>query len=125
MWTAIIGGLIIGLLVKGWFGIFILPVSVALYQCVALFFLIKQKRISLSQTKGFTNPYAEIHYKLYASSRTKWADSLKIYVIQFFWTYTSTTLVAFGIALIMKFAVAFSLALVQPVAAIIPVTVNV
>lgn len=100
MWTAIIGGLIIGLQVKGWFGIFILPVAVALYQCVALFFLIKQKRISLSQIKGFTNPIAEVHNNLYVRSWTKWAESLKIYVVQFFWTYISTTVVAFGIALV-------------------------
>lgn len=106
MGTAIFGGVIIGLFIKGWLGIFILPVIVAFYQCLALFFIIKQKKICLSQTIGISNPYAEVHYNQYASSWTKWVDSLKKYVIQFCWTYTSTLVVALVFTLI-KYLVGF------------------
>lgn len=106
MGSAIFGGIIIGLSVKGWLGIFILPVAVAFYQCVSLYFLVKQKRINISQIKGFTNPYAEFHYNLDASAWTKWVDWVKIYLIQFLGTYTRTILVALVIVLI-KYLVGF------------------
>lgn len=94
MRTAFLGGIIIGTFIVGWLGVFVLPVFVAIYQCIALFFLIKRKRINLSQMKEFSNPIAEIKYNLHASSWTKWIDSMKIYAIQFVWTYTRTTIFA-------------------------------
>lgn len=76
MGTALLGGLLIGFFVVGWLGVFVLPVVVAIYQCIALFFLIKRKGIN-SQDKIDYNP-------------------MKKYMFQFSWTYITTT--AFAIA---------------------------
>lgn len=90
MANALLGGVIIGYFVIGWLGVFILPVFVAIYQCIALFNLKRKGRI----ISEFVNPYAEIHYNLYTSQWSKWIDSIKIYLIQFAWTYITTAVVA-------------------------------
>lgn len=77
MATALIGGLIIGFFIKGWVGVFIMPVVVTIYQCVTLFFLMKRKGIIQKRT----------------------------FVIQFGWTYLTTT----GFAVVAHFIKIFVL----------------
>jgi len=80
MLNALLGGLIIGFFVKGWMGVFVLPVFVAIFQCIE-FFVKKRKSINVSE---FTNPYTEAHYNLYTSSWEKFIDSIMIYIVHFF-----------------------------------------
>lgn len=92
MRTALIGGIITGLFIKGgWIGVFSFPVVVAIYQCIELFIMKGRNPVYL---KKFTSPYAKIRYDIEASPWTKFIDSKKIYLSQFIWTYSTTTIVA-------------------------------
>lgn len=37
MGTAIIGGIVIGIFIKGWIGIFVLPVFIGMYYCIKMY----------------------------------------------------------------------------------------
>lgn len=89
MGNALLGGIIIGFFVKGWLGVFILPVIVAIYQSIALFFQIK--RMESSKVTALSRLYSEINFNTNESSGINWFDSMRIYAIQLGWTYITTT----------------------------------
>jgi hypothetical protein len=97
MGNALLGGILIGLFVKGWLGVFILPVIVAIYQCIALFFQIK--RMDSSKVKGLSKLYSKINFNTNKSLGIIWFDSMRIYAIQFGWTYITST----GFAVVAHF----------------------
>ncbi len=81
MRNALLGGIIIGILIKGWLGVFVLPVFVALFQCVELFFLLRK------QNKVFALVDKEI--KRYFD-----VNNIRTFAVQFFWSYITTTVFA-------------------------------
>lgn len=99
MKTAVLGGIVIGVFVVNWLGVFVLPIAVAIYQCIALLFLMTWRGVDPLSLKKFRSPYSELLYHNNASSRTRFIDRSMIFVIQFGWTYITTT----AIAVIVRF----------------------
>lgn len=91
MGNALFGGILIGVFVKGWLGVFVLPVFVAIYQCISLFYLVKRNGFN---RKKFKSDYEEFQQKYNGISIEKFSGSGNIYIIQFGWTYITTTLFA-------------------------------
>ncbi len=54
MRNALLGGKLIGMFVNNWLGVFILPIAVAFYQCIALFFLMSWRGVNPQRAKSET-----------------------------------------------------------------------
>lgn len=111
MWTALIGGIVIGLSTN-WLGIFVLPIFVGFISCSELYFLrrkgflrsrhftkMKDSGMSDEEIEGIKETFHDIDNKTMDLGMSK----VKLYGIQLLWTYCMTLIIAMVTSLIKYF----------------------
>jgi hypothetical protein len=111
MWTALIGGIAIGL-GTNWLGVFILPIFVGFFSCLELYFLrrkgsLRPRHITKMKESGMSEEEIAEIKETYQDIDTKTMDlgmsKIKLYGIQVLWTYCMTLGIALVTALIKHF----------------------
>ena len=111
MWTALIGGILIGLSTN-WGGVFVLPIFVGFISCSELFFLrrkvsLRSRHFTKMKESGMSDEEIEGIKETFHDLDTKTMDlgmsKIKLYGIQFLWTYCMTLIIALVTALIKHF----------------------
>lgn len=99
MGTEVIAGLIFGMFVIGWWGIFILPLVIGLLQCVRLYFLkrkkiINSKQVSIMKSNGMSSDEIEEIKMLFQDVKKMEMSGIKDYVITFLHSYVTVVVIA-------------------------------